>query len=100
MGQVALLYLGLCTLCPYLFAHPRGVFGGLCSVVVAISGHILFYLPYLYSVLGHTDQLDQGLQFFPRIQHILDISLCSSKVDLFLFRNTFDSRYLEFQGTL
>ena len=43
--EVSLVY-GLCTLCHDLFAPPLGVIGRLCSVIVALSVHLLYYFEF------------------------------------------------------
>ena len=37
------LVCGVCTVCHGLFTFPLGVIGRLCSVIVALSGHLLYY---------------------------------------------------------
>ena len=39
-----------CMLCD-VFALPLGVIGRLCSVIVALPGHLLYYLPHLHTLL-------------------------------------------------
>ena len=51
----------MCTLCNGVFALPFGVIGGLCSVIVALPGHLLYYFPYNFN----GDSLN-GVYILPR----------------------------------
>ena len=41
--DVVLCFLQVCDICPGMFTLPLGVIGRLCSVIVALSGHLYYF---------------------------------------------------------
>ena len=69
--MVAPLFFGycLCTACHSSFALPLGAIGGLCAVIVALAGHIIYYFSMIN--LGLARDVNKG----SKLRKLLELSL-------------------------